>query len=197
MRWQRSFLSLALFLAACTGNLDVGDSIPTTGTATGTEVLTPQQVTAARANCTAPHGPASPAPTTCAEAAAAILGAWLTCSVQADPGDTTTITSQDAQPVLFKADGTWQYLGLDAQGGLVALDSLGNQGTWSVCNVESGDGADAGPEAGAYDGTTTLYMYYDDNGGNGGAFGIETSPERLEWTPDYRTMWYVALPAPQ
>jgi hypothetical protein len=37
-------------------------------------------------------------------------------------------------------------------------------------------------------------MQWDNGGGNGGSVAFETSPQRMQFQPDYDVEWYVPLP---
>ena len=186
--WSLSTLYLmTASLAACSGQLAGGDADPAqpvTGAATGPEAFTPAQVQAARTQCNEPHGPVV-APSTVGQLDTMITGAWLLCSAEGDPGFTDSIGSSR----VYSANGQWQNLGLDANGGLVLINGVDNQGTWNAGN----EGYEDGPD-GSLTGPGNLEMQWDNGGGNGGSVAFETSPQRMQFQPDYDVEWYVPLP---
>jgi hypothetical protein len=166
--------------------------LPTTGTATGPEVFTPQQVQIARAQCSQPDGPVHLL-TTYGQMFDTVVGSWLACSVQGDGnGDTPASSESIVSSREYDADGTWVNLGLDAQGGLVRVYGVNNQGTWGLGGYDGTDG-DAGPATPLPGGTDTLYLWFASGGGNGGTAAFESSPTRLIWSPDYFQESYSAL----
>lgn len=179
----------AALLASCSGSIagsGSGGGQPVMGTATGPEAFTPAQVQAARAQCSSPHGPAQ-LPATIGDLHSMIAGAWLLCSAEGDPGFTDGIGSSR----VYSSNGQWQNLGLDANGGLVLINGVDNQGTW-----EAGDAIDDDADSGAtLSGPGNLEMQWDNGGSNGGAVAFETGPQRMEFQPDYDVEWYVPIAA--
>jgi hypothetical protein len=157
-----------------------------TGTATGTEVFTPAQVQAARANCNKPHGPVQSL-TTFGAVYTELTGSWLLCSVGGSSAPTMGWGTLSRE---FDTGGQWYSLGLDAQGGLVRLLGVDNQGTWSIEDGSSTvvDGGASMPIS-----SVTLNMGFDSGGGNGGTAAFESSPTRMSWSPDYFQAWYVPI----
>jgi len=88
--------------------------------------FSPDQVQAALANCSLPHGPPDLAGTPSDEAAR-LVGAWLLCP----PTDTQPMT-MFAPGILFESDGTFQRLAMTDDGGVQAGIGLLSQGTWST-----------------------------------------------------------------
>ncbi|MGH7438677.1 MAG: hypothetical protein ACRENE_23565 [Polyangiaceae bacterium] len=133
-----------------------------------------------------PHGPAQSL-TTFGAVYTALTGSWLLCSVA---GSSPPSSGWGTMSREFDAGGQWYSLGLDAQGGLVRLLGVDNQGTWAI---EDGsgtvvDGGNSTPISSA-----SLLMHFDSGGGNGGAAAFESSPTRMSFEPDYFQAWYVAL----
>jgi hypothetical protein len=94
----------------------------------------------------------------------------------------------------YNADGSWLNLGVDANGGLVRVYGIDNQGTWGLGGYGGVDG-DAGDGTPLQAPGDTLYLWFDSGGGNGGQAAFETSPTRMVWNPDYFTESYVSLSA--
>jgi hypothetical protein len=174
-------LSLAATSIACTGRVDVGKY----GDAVGPEAFTPTQVQAAMAQCNQPHGPAQ-SPTTVGAVRSMLTASWFLCSTQSDGSNPTGWALRSRE---FDANGQYYDLGLDAQGGLVRLQGVDNQGTWSIFDDSNPDAGDSTPIVGQVE----LLLGFDSGGGNGGAFALESSPTRLEWQPDYFIAWYVPI----
>jgi hypothetical protein len=90
-------------------------------------------VAAARASCSAAHGPvdAYQGPT---ELAQKLVGSWFHCD--SDP----TFTGPSGWPAVeFTADGPVYVLIDDGSGGLIAGMGIDNQGTWSLSTDTSGE----------------------------------------------------------
>jgi hypothetical protein len=90
----------------------------------------------------------------------------------------------------YDANGQWYSLGLDAQGGMVRLLGVDNQGTWQI-----EDGSNYAVDGGASTpiSSVILNMGFDSGGGNGGTVAWESSPTRMSFNPDYFEAWYVPL----
>jgi hypothetical protein len=179
-------LSLAAaVLGACSGKTIDGGS---RGNATGPEVFTPDQVQAALAQCNSPHGAVQNLATV-GDLRTQVTGSWLVCSLGGDQPPDPSIPMAASRE--YDADGTFFDLGYDAQGGLVRLTGVDNQGTWSIddssWDEDAGDSTPLGGPGGI------LLVYFDSGGGNGGNVAFETGPSRMEWNPDYFTAWYVPI----
>jgi hypothetical protein len=125
-------------------------------------------------------------PAKCGDMRSLLLGAWLTCSADGD----ATLSSHIASPVVYHPDGTWQYLGLDAHGGLVPLNGVDNQGTWKL---DDGDWNECADPNGLAHAPGVLLVSWDSGGSNGGSVSFESGPTRMQWQPDYSTEWYVPV----
>lgn len=173
------------FLGACSGKaIDVGSR----GNATGPEVFTPDQVKLAMAQCNSPHGSVQNLGTV-GDLRTVVTGSWIVCSLGGDSPPDPSIPMAASRE--YDADGTFTDLGFDAQGGLVRLTGVDNQGTWSVDDSSWSD--DAGPATPLGGPGGILLVYFDSGGGNGGSVAFESGPTRMEWNPDYFTAWYVPV----
>jgi len=178
----------ACTLPACGGSTGPAGQA-TTGNNTGPEVFTPAQVQAARAQCSRPDGPVQTF-TTFGTVRTALSRSWLLCSVQGDgSGDTPTV-SWATSSIELDASGQWVTLGLDAQGGLVHVYGVNNQGDWEI--EDGSDTTDAGASA-PISGGVSFILHFDSGGGNGGSVSFETGPMLMQWEPDYFISRYVAL----
>ncbi len=108
---------------------DSGDVADSGGSDTGGfdatvpgEVYTPADVQAALAQCNLPHGSVV-STTTYGDKRAVMLGAWIEC-----PPRPATVFYPG---IVFAADGTWQRLLSDSNGGLVLGTGVDNQGAYS------------------------------------------------------------------
>jgi hypothetical protein len=90
-------------------------------------------VAAARASCSAAHGPvdAYQGPT---ELAQKLVGSWFHCD-----SNSTFIGPSGWPAVEFTADGLVYVLIDDGSGGLIAGMGIDNQGTWSLSTDTSGE----------------------------------------------------------
>jgi hypothetical protein len=73
----------------------------------------------------------------------------------------------------------------------VRLYGVDNQGSW-----QAGEGGGEMPEGGAdapLVGGASMILQADSGGGNGGPVAFESSPTRMEWSPDYYEAFYVPL----
>jgi hypothetical protein len=100
------------------GGGDAGASIPTKFSA--------DQVQAALANCGLPHGPPDGVSTPNDEVAK-LTGVWLLCPPAAPQPKTLF-----APGIRFEANGNFEILAMDADGGVEAGVGLLSQGTWST-----------------------------------------------------------------
>jgi hypothetical protein len=110
--------------------------------------------------------------------------------VQGDGSGDAPSVSWATSSIEVDASGQWATLGLDAQGGLVHVYGVNNQGDWEI------DGNDDATDAGAsvpISGGAAFILHFDPGGGNGGPVSFETGPTLMQWEPDYYTARYVAL----
>jgi hypothetical protein len=133
-------------------------------------------VAAARASCSAAHGPvdAYQGPT---ELAQKLVGSWFHCG-----SDSSFVGPAGWLAVEFTADGFVYVLIDDGSGGLIAGMGIDNQGTWSLSTDTSGE-APAG-------------TWYLDIEGAGAAAStspqFEKSPRRLDYDQAV-SKWFVPL----
>jgi len=207
MRFSIPYLAL-LVLSACGGGLsteaDSVDGSPS-GTASGPPgpsyeptSFTAAEVAAARAACSAPHGPVF-TPTTYAEYASHFVGSWYLCS---EKGPDAGVADFPAASVVFTADGTAQFLGDDGQGGLVAIPGLADQGLYGLLILCQGTVVDPTYSCGTPESFYLSISVNDSESDGVGAGLFEASPARLEIQDQpfsdvdaigTFTFWYVPL----
>lgn len=152
---------------------DGGPSVPT--------MFSADTIQAALANCTLPHGPPATVITP-NDAKAALIGGWVLC-----PSSTTPPQTVFSPGIRLEANGNFEILTPDGDGGLVAGVGLLSQGTWSTScyNVDTSLVPDASNKA--CPGTSPWGLWADAHtvGGDDslancfvGPISFETSPVR-------------------
>lgn len=164
----------------------------------GPSSFTSADVQAALAHCGEPHGPAFEV-TTPNDEKANLSGSWILCPSSADAGATTMF----APAIWLGANGSFQTLAVNADGGLDPEPGVRTQGTWTTgCDVSSGPS----------DPCSHIVVRMDTTGGDqspdgcfGGSISFESSPRRMyvldspkEWCSaasavDDFDMWLVPL----
>jgi hypothetical protein len=153
---------------------DGGPSVPSTFSA--------DAIQAALANCSLPHGPPVATVITPNDAKATLIGAWVLC-----PPSTALPQTIFTPGIRLEANGNFEILTPDGNGGLVAGVGLLSQGTWgtSCYNVDTTIVHDAANKA--CPGTSPWGLWADAHtvGGDDslancfvGPISFETSPTR-------------------
>ncbi|HEY8038520.1 MAG TPA: hypothetical protein VIF15_01950 [Polyangiaceae bacterium] len=192
---HRSFLLLtAAILAGCSAQIlpvgstddggppaDASDAGLLPVDAATPSTFTAAQVSAARSNCSLPHGPID-GYVTPDELRAHVAGAWLLCG---------TTQFEDLSGI-FTADGNWNALVADGKGGLLEGQGVTNQASFQVILLDDA-GTTCAPvlDSSSTPGGCILDFRTAAGGISQFSVSFETSPRRM--LVGSGTDWYVAL----
>ena len=142
------------------------------------------EVQAALAQCDLPHGPIA-SPATFGDKRALLVGGWIEC-----PPPTMSVFTP---AMWFAADGTWNRLLFDGNGGLVVGFGVTNQGAYNFPRIDSDP-----VNSNNYTTVATASMSSAPSDYSSGPMTFESSPARMHTIITYRDqtieVWLVRLP---